>query len=233
MRPSRHSRARAITRRARGALALNLDGVLERLDQPALFVTGRLDRLIPWESTERQALAAPQGELVVSRMAITCARTCPSSLARWWRTGSRPARPVWDRFSAAEMERRSARARALCAATTLQRSSSSGPPRRTGRAWPTRSGPEPPRPPPLLPRRAARRRAGDGALHRPDESRPERARGERRTDRRVGRPRPLRAGGAPTVRARPRTGPRRPRWSEREFSMGMPYEHPSGFTGAA
>ncbi len=47
------------------ALALDLDGVLERLDRPALFVTGRLDRLIPWESTERQALAAPQGELVV------------------------------------------------------------------------------------------------------------------------------------------------------------------------
>jgi pimeloyl-ACP methyl ester carboxylesterase len=47
------------------ALALDLDGVLERLDRPALFVTGRRDRLIPWESTEQQALAAPQGELVV------------------------------------------------------------------------------------------------------------------------------------------------------------------------
>jgi pimeloyl-ACP methyl ester carboxylesterase len=47
------------------ALELDLDGVLERLDQPALFVTGRHDRLIPWESTERQAKAAPNGELVV------------------------------------------------------------------------------------------------------------------------------------------------------------------------
>jgi pimeloyl-ACP methyl ester carboxylesterase len=47
------------------ALALDLDGVLERLDRPALFVTGRHDRLIPAESTERQALAAPQGSFVV------------------------------------------------------------------------------------------------------------------------------------------------------------------------
>ena len=47
------------------ALALDLDGVLERLDRPALFVTGRHDRLIPAESTERQALAAPQGSYVV------------------------------------------------------------------------------------------------------------------------------------------------------------------------
>ena len=47
------------------ALALDLDGVLERLDRPALFVTGRHDRLIPVESTERQAQAAPRGSLVV------------------------------------------------------------------------------------------------------------------------------------------------------------------------
>jgi pimeloyl-ACP methyl ester carboxylesterase len=47
------------------ALELDLDGLLERLQQPALFVTGRHDRLIPWESTERQAKAAPNGELVV------------------------------------------------------------------------------------------------------------------------------------------------------------------------
>jgi pimeloyl-ACP methyl ester carboxylesterase len=46
------------------ALALDLDGVLERLDRPALFVTGKRDRLIPWESTERQARAAPHGEFV-------------------------------------------------------------------------------------------------------------------------------------------------------------------------
>ena len=47
------------------ALALDLDGVLEQLDRPALFVTGRHDRLIPVESTERQANAAQQGTFVV------------------------------------------------------------------------------------------------------------------------------------------------------------------------
>jgi pimeloyl-ACP methyl ester carboxylesterase len=49
----------------RRALALDLDGVLERLQAPALFVTGKLDRLIPWESTQRQADAAPRGEFVL------------------------------------------------------------------------------------------------------------------------------------------------------------------------
>jgi pimeloyl-ACP methyl ester carboxylesterase len=43
------------------ALELDLDGVLDRLDRPALFVTGDLDRLIPWEQTEKQAQVAPQG----------------------------------------------------------------------------------------------------------------------------------------------------------------------------
>jgi pimeloyl-ACP methyl ester carboxylesterase len=43
------------------ALELELDGALERLDVPALFVTGDQDRLIPWEQTRRQAEAAPQG----------------------------------------------------------------------------------------------------------------------------------------------------------------------------
>jgi pimeloyl-ACP methyl ester carboxylesterase len=49
----------------RRALALDLDGVLERLQAPALFVTGKLDRLIPWESTRRQAEAAPHGEFML------------------------------------------------------------------------------------------------------------------------------------------------------------------------
>ena len=45
------SRAPPATRTAAArALELDLDGVLEQLEQPALFVTGRLDRLIPWES---------------------------------------------------------------------------------------------------------------------------------------------------------------------------------------
>jgi 2,6-dihydroxypseudooxynicotine hydrolase len=47
------------------ALALSLEGVLPELEQPALFVTGKLDRLIPWEETERQAREAPRGEFVL------------------------------------------------------------------------------------------------------------------------------------------------------------------------
>jgi dienelactone hydrolase len=50
--------------RARAA-ELDLSCVIERLTQPALFVTGRLDRLIPWEQTERQALEAPNGVFVL------------------------------------------------------------------------------------------------------------------------------------------------------------------------
>jgi 2,6-dihydroxypseudooxynicotine hydrolase len=47
------------------ALQLDLDGVLDHLQAPALFVTGKLDRLIPWESTRRQAELAPRGEFVL------------------------------------------------------------------------------------------------------------------------------------------------------------------------
>jgi pimeloyl-ACP methyl ester carboxylesterase len=43
------------------ALRLDLSGVIERLEVPALFVTGGQDRLIPWEQTARQAERAPQG----------------------------------------------------------------------------------------------------------------------------------------------------------------------------
>ena len=42
------------------ALRLDLDGVLEDLEAPALFVTGDLDRIIPWEQTRRQADVAPR-----------------------------------------------------------------------------------------------------------------------------------------------------------------------------
>ena len=49
----------------RAASELDLDGVIEQLDKPALFVTGKLDRLIPWEQTRRAADAAPQGEFVL------------------------------------------------------------------------------------------------------------------------------------------------------------------------
>jgi pimeloyl-ACP methyl ester carboxylesterase len=47
------------------AAELDLSGVIGRLTQPALFVTGKLDRLIPWEQTERQAREAPQGRFVL------------------------------------------------------------------------------------------------------------------------------------------------------------------------
>jgi 2,6-dihydroxypseudooxynicotine hydrolase len=47
------------------AFELDLDGVIEQLEKPALFVTGRLDRLIPWEQTAKQAERAPQGEFVM------------------------------------------------------------------------------------------------------------------------------------------------------------------------
>jgi pimeloyl-ACP methyl ester carboxylesterase len=49
----------------RRASDLSLAGVLERLTQPALFVTGKLDRLIPWEQTARAAEEAPNGRLVL------------------------------------------------------------------------------------------------------------------------------------------------------------------------
>jgi len=47
------------------ALRLDLDGVARKIEQPALLVTGKLDRLIPWESTKRIADQAPNGTLVV------------------------------------------------------------------------------------------------------------------------------------------------------------------------
>jgi pimeloyl-ACP methyl ester carboxylesterase len=47
------------------ASELDLSGVAERVDQPFLAVTGRLDRLIPWEQTERAADEAPGGSFLV------------------------------------------------------------------------------------------------------------------------------------------------------------------------
>ena len=48
----------------RGALELDMDDVAGRIEQPALLVTGKLDRLIPWESTKRIADEAPNATLV-------------------------------------------------------------------------------------------------------------------------------------------------------------------------
>jgi dienelactone hydrolase len=44
---------------------LNLEGVAERIHQPYLAITGRLDRLIPWQQTARAAAEAPNGLFMV------------------------------------------------------------------------------------------------------------------------------------------------------------------------
>jgi pimeloyl-ACP methyl ester carboxylesterase len=46
------------------ALSLDLDGVCGRITIPALYVTGMLDRLIPWQQTQRQADETPKGTFV-------------------------------------------------------------------------------------------------------------------------------------------------------------------------
>jgi dienelactone hydrolase len=47
------------------AAELDLDGVAERIRQPYLAITGKLDRLIPWEQTERAAREAPNGTFLL------------------------------------------------------------------------------------------------------------------------------------------------------------------------
>jgi dipeptidyl aminopeptidase/acylaminoacyl peptidase len=47
------------------AAELNLAGVAERITQPALIVTGKRDRLIPWQDTKRIADAIPGAEWVL------------------------------------------------------------------------------------------------------------------------------------------------------------------------
>ncbi len=44
---------------------LDLDGIAERIEQPLLVITGKLDRLIPWESTRSVAESAPAGRFVL------------------------------------------------------------------------------------------------------------------------------------------------------------------------
>jgi 2,6-dihydroxypseudooxynicotine hydrolase len=46
------------------ASTLDLAGVCERITVPALYITGALDRLIPWRQTERQATETPDGTFV-------------------------------------------------------------------------------------------------------------------------------------------------------------------------
>jgi dienelactone hydrolase len=47
------------------AAQLDLSGVAERIRQPYLAITGKLDRLIPWEQTERAAREAPKGTFLL------------------------------------------------------------------------------------------------------------------------------------------------------------------------
>jgi dienelactone hydrolase len=47
------------------AAELDLDGVAGRIEQPYLAITGKLDRLIPWEQTERAAREAPKGTFLL------------------------------------------------------------------------------------------------------------------------------------------------------------------------
>jgi pimeloyl-ACP methyl ester carboxylesterase len=49
----------------RKAAELDLSGVAERIQQPYLAITGKLDRLIPWEQTERAAREAPNGTFLL------------------------------------------------------------------------------------------------------------------------------------------------------------------------
>jgi dienelactone hydrolase len=44
------------------AESMNLEGVAERIEQPCLVVTGKLDRVVPWEETKRISDEAPHGE---------------------------------------------------------------------------------------------------------------------------------------------------------------------------
>lgn len=47
------------------AAALDLVEAIQQLRQPFLAVTGKLDRLVPWEDTKRQADLAPNGEFLL------------------------------------------------------------------------------------------------------------------------------------------------------------------------
>ncbi|HKO28467.1 MAG TPA: alpha/beta fold hydrolase [Solirubrobacteraceae bacterium] len=47
------------------ASALSLRGVAVKITQPALFLTGEQDRIVPWRETERAAREAPNGRFVL------------------------------------------------------------------------------------------------------------------------------------------------------------------------
>jgi 2,6-dihydroxypseudooxynicotine hydrolase len=57
-----HTGAQTAEDARRFAEALDLDGVAQRVRQPCLVLTGRLDRVIPWQDTKRIADAVPGAE---------------------------------------------------------------------------------------------------------------------------------------------------------------------------
>jgi pimeloyl-ACP methyl ester carboxylesterase len=60
-----HSGATTDAEARERAAALNLAGVAELIEQPCLVVTGRRDRVIPWEQTKRIADDAPRAQWVL------------------------------------------------------------------------------------------------------------------------------------------------------------------------
>jgi pimeloyl-ACP methyl ester carboxylesterase len=60
-----HTGARSMEEGREKAGELNLYDAAKLIDQPFLAITGRNDRLIPWEQTQRQAEEAPGGEFVL------------------------------------------------------------------------------------------------------------------------------------------------------------------------
>jgi pimeloyl-ACP methyl ester carboxylesterase len=44
---------------------MSLEGICESIEVPALYATGKLDRLVPWEGTKRMADESPQGEFLL------------------------------------------------------------------------------------------------------------------------------------------------------------------------
>jgi 2,6-dihydroxypseudooxynicotine hydrolase len=60
-----HSGAGSLEEAHEKALELSLDSVAERIEQPLLVVTGKLDRLVRWEESKKIADAAPNAEWVL------------------------------------------------------------------------------------------------------------------------------------------------------------------------
>lgn len=60
-----HAGARSEEAARDRAVQLNLEGIMERIEQPLLIVFGQRDRLIPWQQAERMAAEAPTAELVM------------------------------------------------------------------------------------------------------------------------------------------------------------------------